>query len=138
MYAHAQFDSPSEAVDFLNGVIMGKIPMLAQQDLTGLTLILTGTTITFNGVLTPNQVVAAINSQYGENVATIRNPGHGLGGSYLAFVKSGLIVRGTGTANPALGFAAVDTTVGAVIDRTKIVYFGDIEQGNAYALIYEL
>lgn len=130
MYLNRGFQSSEEFEDYLNGVVTSKKsfsgPFTGATSLDGLTLIFDpgggDVTVTFVGTnLTLNQVVTQINAA-SAGAAGLRNYGRNPpSGSLLAFIKSGLIVKSTGTANALLGFPTTTNLTVTPIAKAKIV-----------------
>jgi len=122
-YVARLFDCMEELADYLNGLVSGKhLPKLTY-GLNGLTLIINDgvgdRTVTFvdatNAGLSAKQILDQVRATHA-NLATValRNYGHqSPPQSKLTVVTVGHTVKGTGTANALLGFAASDVVVGA-------------------------
>ena len=129
-----------ELVDYLNGVVVGKKLVKKVFGLDELTLIIndgTNKTVTFADTtgagLTAKDIYAQIYA-VATDLAILRDYGESPSAPALAVVKAANIVRGTGTANAILGFAATDTTVTAIAQANIITVFRN--EGNRYHLIH--
>jgi hypothetical protein len=145
-----QFDTPKEAVDYLNDVVQGKPLGVKVAGLHNKTLILTpvGTvrTVTFADAsgegLSPTEIVAQIEATNGELVGTValRSYRPTVPPTYrLTFHSDGDLVDKDGTANAILGFdTAADATVGAnAVAIADIVTFSADEGGNKFTVVHQ-
>ena len=148
-YHNRGFQSAQELEDFLNGVILSSTPVAGPfsgaASLNGLTLVFDpgsgDVTVTFSGAsLTLNQVVNQINaggSGSAAGSANVRNYGRTPPyGSFLALVKSGLVLKNTGTANVLLGLPVATTTTVSAIDKGKLVFMEQDHNAHIFWLLF--
>lgn len=149
-YILRQFDTGQEMMDYMNGVVQGKVVNARVHGLHGLILKVNpgGTlrTVTFadaDGVgLTPSEIIAQMEAVNADmvGVAAFRNYRHTTPPSYhLTLHQVGDVVDKTGTANELLGFStAVDTTVGdGAVALADIATATSNESGNKFTVIHQ-
>jgi len=129
-----------EMVDYMNGVVVGKKLIKKVYGLNGLTLIINNgvdRTVVFadatGGGLSAKDIYTQIYA-VATNLAVLRDYGGSPTSPALAVVRDTNIVKGSGTANAILGFAAVDAPVTALVQANIVTVFRN--EGNRYHLIH--
>ena len=133
------FNTGIELQDFLNDVVVGKVPINLPLDLKGLTLVFTtpAATVTFTGSeMYPKDIIEEINTQCTAQVARARNYMQGNGQDIRVALVRENDVLASGTAMAKLGLVAV--TVGANKIPKAIIAIGNKgANGDTFMLVYE-
>lgn len=147
IWSYKKLANAKDAVDFLNGAIVGKVNLFNGADVDGLTIVVDigggDVTTTFAPAKSRNWTIAEIISQINTAVGSICVSQRMYSAVETCTVASdkrlsfmidgGMTVKGTGTGNAVLGFPAVDV-VQAVISDTEVIHIAQSTDHSSWSV----